>query len=107
MKILYRNLNLYLPLLIIAPFIIISFFNHPALDDWWYAEVYKQFGLIGAQQYWYNHYTARFFSNFVMTVAPLSFGWIEGHKVMPAVFLVCLYRTFFYIVKTFFKNFTT
>lgn len=98
--------SIYLPVIILVPFIIISAYNHPALDDWWYAETYVRYGLTGAQTYWFNHYTARFVSNFLMTIAPLSFGWMEGEKVMPIVFLLCLYATFFYVAKTFFKSFT-
>ena len=74
MKQFNRYATILIPVFIIIPFVVISFYNHPALDDWWYAETYKQNGFWGAQQYWYNHYTARFFSNFIMTIAPLSFG---------------------------------
>jgi hypothetical protein len=98
------RLGFLLPFIIIFPFAIISFFNHPALDDWWYAEVYKQYGFAGAQHYWYTHYTARFFSNVLMTLEPLSFGWVEGHKIMPIVFIALLLSVFFYVSKVFFKN---
>src|SRR5690349_20140534 len=104
MKFHKRYLTLYLPFIIIVPFIVISFFNHPALDDWWYAEVYKQHGFFGAHQYWYTHYTARFFSNFLMSMEPLALGWIEGHKVMPIAFIVFLYFTFSYISRVFFRD---
>lgn len=106
MKQLNRYATILVPVFIIVPFVVISFYNHPALDDWWYAETYKQNGFWGAQQYWYNHYTARFFSNFIMTIAPLSFGWAEGHKVMPIVFLLCLYGTMYKIAETVFNNFS-
>jgi hypothetical protein len=102
-----KIIEVAVPVCIIVPFIIISFYNHPALDDWWYAEVYKEFGFLGAQEYWYTHYTGRFFSNFAMTLAPLSFTWIEGHKLLPVVFLGCLYSVFYYISNSFFKPFAS
>lgn len=106
-----RPLELYtlriLPVIVILPFVLIALYNHPALDDWWYAEVYKQHGLLGAQQYWYTNYTARFFSNFLMTLAPLSFRWIEGYKVMPFVFLLSLFLTLLFVVKTLFRSYTS
>lgn len=90
------SLEAILALVIIAPFLVISFYNHAALDDWWYAGIYKTNGLWGAQSYWYQNYTARFFSNFLMTLAPLSFGWIEGNKIMPVLFIFLLFITFYY-----------
>ena len=100
MRMFNRYLPVILPFIIILPFCVIAYYNHPALDDWWYAEVFKNHGILGAQQYWYNHYTARFFSNFVMTIAPLSYRWIEAYKVLPIVFFTCIYATAFYTSKT-------
>lgn len=99
MKLINRILSWLLPLMIIIPFFWISLYNQPALDDWWYAEVYKQHGFIGAQQYWYNNYTARFFSNAVMTLSPLSFGYFFFSKIVPIFFILCLYFTFYFILK--------
>ena len=93
MNSLSKPLSLILPFIIIIPFIIISFYNHPALDDWWYAEVFKQYGFAGAQHYWYTHYTARFFSTFLLTLEPLCFNWIEGHKLLPVIFIAALFAT--------------
>jgi hypothetical protein len=100
MKLRHRILIWIIPALIIIPFILISLYNHPALDDWWYAEVYKQYGFWGTQEYWYNNYTARFFSTSIMSLSPLSFGLIIGSKTLPILFLICLYFTFFYLVNT-------
>lgn len=100
MKLTNRTLSWLMPILIIIPFFWISLYNHPALDDWWYAEVFKQHGFIGAQQYWYNNYTARFFSNVVMTLSPLSFSYFIGSKIVPIFFIACLFFTFYFIVKT-------
>lgn len=107
MKILYRFIIICLPVLFIAPFVIISFYNHPALDDWWYAEVYKQYGMWGAQEHWYMNYTGRFASNFIMTLEPLSFGWIAGHKLTPIFYLSGLYGTIVYAAKNIFIGIET
>lgn len=91
-----------LALLILLPFCFIACYNHPALDDWWYAEAYKQHGLWGTQAYWYNQYTARFFSSFIMSLQPLNFGCTIGHKILPIIFLFALYATSLRVINTFY-----
>lgn len=78
--------------LFLLPFIIISFFNHPAIDDYWSANTIIKNGRVGAIIYFYNHVSGRYFSHLLMSFTnslPYNDVWI--FKAAPVLFLLLLF----------------
>ena len=76
-------------LLCLAPFFILSFFNHPAYDDFAEAVRTASHGYWGAQKDLYVNWTGRYFSSFLLTLAnPLTYDWANGVRVTPVLFLL-------------------
>ena len=68
------------------PLLALSWFNHPsAADDYCFADTAVRFGFWQAQTYYYNGWTGRYFSNFLVHGSPLVWGWYGGFKLIPAL----------------------
>lgn len=68
----------------LLPFLGLTLFVHPFLDDYFNANVVAQFGLWGAQVHWYCTWTGRFVSTFLLTAAnPLAWGL--GAATLPGL----------------------
>lgn len=78
-------------LLILVPFFVLSFYNHPVYDD--YGNAYKtiKYGFWGVQKILYHDWTGRYFSSLLLTVAnPLSYNWPEGVRFTPIFFMTLI-----------------
>ncbi|MEZ0543043.1 DUF6056 family protein [Fibrella arboris] len=68
------------------PILALSWFNHPsAADDYCFADTAIRYGFWQAQQYYYDGWTGRYFSNFLVHGSPLVWGWYGGYKFIPAL----------------------
>lgn len=69
-----------------VPLLALSWFNHPsAADDYCFADTTLRYGFWQAQQYYYDGWTGRYFSNFLVHGSPLVWGWYNGYKLIPAL----------------------
>jgi hypothetical protein len=101
----YRNFYLiFLFLPTIIPFFILSFFNHPAADDFCLADTVKDMGVIGAQIHWYTTWTGRFFSTFLITNNPLSVDSILLYKLVAIVLQSLFVLGIYLVINTLAKN---
>lgn len=92
--------------LFLFAFIAISFFNHPAIDDYWSANEIVNHGRLGAVKHLYETVSGRYFSNFLMSVCnTLPEGNVWIFKVWPALTIILLWLAFFYFFKSLFKEF--
>ena len=48
------------------PFVILSFLNSMALDDYFYYQLFRSSGFFGAQRYLYDHWAGRYTSTFLL-----------------------------------------
>lgn len=77
----HQNLLITVGLVLVAlPFVALSFFNHPALDDFLDAVTVKQLGFWSAQRYFYLNHTGRYTTTVVLALTnPLVYGHMENH----------------------------
>lgn len=72
-------LLLLLLLLALFPFLALSFYNQPYLDDYVFANLYQKLGLWASQRHLYEGWNGRVVASFILTVAnPLSYKWVGG-----------------------------
>jgi len=75
-------------LIILLPFLIISFFNHPLGDDYWSTDLVRRLGFWHAQVELYNTVPPRWLALGLSCLSPLSWGNFWGYKVIPVGFLL-------------------
>ncbi|MBO0938187.1 hypothetical protein J2I47_16665 [Fibrella sp. HMF5335] len=72
-----------------VPILFLSYYNHPsAADDYCFADTAVRYGFWQAQQYYYDGWTGRYFSNFLAHGTPLVWGWYAGFKFIPALLAI-------------------
>jgi uncharacterized protein DUF6056 len=76
--------------LIIAPFVALSFFSHPQSDDYLYAAQAQRLGFAGANIEWYATWTGRYLATAALSASPVVFGWLAAYKLVPAAVIAIL-----------------
>jgi hypothetical protein len=72
--------------LAVLPLLVLSAYNHPsAADDYCFADTATRFGFWQAQRFYYDGWTGRYFSNFLVHANPLVLGWYNGFRLLPAL----------------------
>jgi hypothetical protein len=89
---------------IILPFIILSFFNHPSADDYWYTQQSAERGFWKAQLYLYNEITGRYLSSAILCINPLVLKWLYGYTFIPIVIIVLLAFSIYTLIDSFALN---
>lgn len=76
-------------LAVFVPILFLSYYNHPsAADDYCFADTAVHYGFWQAQKYYYDGWTGRYFSNFIVHGTPLVWGWYQGFKFIPALLAI-------------------
>jgi Family of unknown function (DUF6056) len=76
-------------LAVFVPILFLSYYNHPsAADDYCFADTAVRYGFWQAQKYYYDGWTGRYFSNFIVHGTPLVWGWYAGFKFIPALLAI-------------------
>lgn len=91
-------------ILTILPFIILSFFNHPTSDDFYFFNKSRDLGFWNAQVSWYNEWTGRYFSTAVLSLYPLLTKSFFLYKIIPVVLLLSLLGSIYYLSSILFSN---
>ncbi len=73
---------------VLALFIALSFFNYPAADDFCFAAKARQLGFLGAQVFWYEHWSGRYTLNSVWTAIMLSGDIVHTYRFPPIILLI-------------------
>ena len=82
---------------VLALFIALSFFDYPSADDFCYAVKAKQFGFIGAQGFWYEHWSGRYTLNFAYTAFSLSGDIFKIYHYPPIILLTSTWLGFSFL----------
>lgn len=82
---------------VLTLFIALSFFDYPSADDFCYAAKAKQLGFIGAQTFWYQHWSGRYTLNLVYTVFMLSGDIFQIYRFPPIVLLISTWLSFCFL----------
>ncbi len=86
-------------LLACIPLLCLSLYNHPsAADDYCFADTAVRYGFWPAQNYYYNGWTGRYFSNMLVHANPLVWGWYDGFKLIPVLAVTALLSALFTLV---------
>jgi hypothetical protein len=68
------------------PLLVLSSYNHPsAADDYCFADTTLKYGFWEAQKFYYDGWTGRYFSNFLVHGSPLVWHWYAGFRFIPAL----------------------
>lgn len=96
----------YLGIFAVLPLLLISFFNNPASDDFYYAYHSKNINPINAGIWVYNHEGGRYFSNGLLCFNPLSYNNYFFFKIIPIFLLLLFVFSIKTSINSLFKNST-
>jgi hypothetical protein len=91
-------------LLVIVPFLMLSFFCFPALDDYGSSARAVSMGSFEFQKLFYDTAGGRYFSQALISINPLVFKWMFGYKLIPVLLFILTFLSFFLFVKTLTEN---
>jgi len=86
-------------ILMVLPFFVLCFFNHPCPEDLSFTEYTHRIGFLNTQIYMYNDIGGRFLTCALLSINPLIFHSIPAFKL-----LIFLFMIFFFFVLHFFIN---
>lgn len=85
----------------VLPFLLLSYYNHPFMDDYYNAANVRATGLWAQQIELYLRWTGRFSSSLLVTAAnPLVYGWYDGFRWTPAITLLATLGTTYLGLRT-------
>lgn len=96
----FMNLLLIMGIIGVIPFVINGFFVNPASDDFIYANTSLNQGAWNAQINWYQGWTGRYFTTFILTNSPLVYGWLFGYKLIPLIIMVLLFSSIYSLLRS-------
>lgn len=81
-------LPLLLLLAALLPLALLSYYNHPFMDDYFNAANARQLGFWGVQRNLYLNWTGRFFSSALLVgLNPMHYDWFDGLRLTPLLLL--------------------
>ncbi|MBO2008495.1 DUF6056 family protein [Hymenobacter negativus] len=93
----HQNLLTTISVVLVAlPFVALSYYNHPSLDDFLDAVTVQRLGFWESQKYFYLNHTGRYATTVLLAlVNPLLYGHMEGHWWIVALgFILGTFFTF-------------
>lgn len=89
----------------LVPFFLLSFYNHPAADDYSFAVRDRQLDYLTVLQQYYLNWTGRYFSTItIFRINPIIDGWLVTYKIYSALLLFLFCGTLYFILRTFTKQ---
>ena len=82
--------------IIILPYIYISFFTHPIADDLTYAFKGKNYGIFEVLKYEYLHWNGRYASNLFVILNPIAFNSLIVYKLVPIFSIITTVLSFYF-----------
>jgi hypothetical protein len=89
----------YFFFVICVPFVLLSFFNNPATDDYYFVNLLQKRGLVDANIWLYQNWGGRYIANGILNFCPLYFGQLFWYKIIPIVLIFIWILATFYFVK--------
>jgi hypothetical protein len=87
-----------LGLFCLFPLLFLSFFNHPASDDFGYSYETMTFGFAQVQIDRYFDWSGRYFSNAILSVDPIIYNNFTIYKLIPiGLFLLFFYALYYFL----------
>ncbi len=83
------------------PFLMLCAFNVPLGDDFWYANAFRENGMLETQRIWYQEWSGRYMATFLIsTVNPASYGYLNLAFAHPLILLLGTVFCLRYFVNT-------
>jgi len=83
-----HQLFILLGILTLIPFLILSFFNHPATDDYYFSYYSKLYTTMESPFWMYNNVGGRYFANTILCFNPVYFNCAYLFKILPILLLI-------------------
>jgi hypothetical protein len=94
-----NSILVYFFLAISTPFLLLSLFNHPATDDYYFVNLLQKHGLQNANIWLYKNWGGRYVANGILNFCPLYFGQLFWYKVIPILLFLFWILTTYYFTK--------
>jgi hypothetical protein len=91
-------------LLLLAPYIYLSFFMHPAADDFNYAFQSISKGWLNENINQYFTWSGRYTSNIFLLANPLVYHNLTVYRILPIVFIVLTFSSFYFLLASVYNN---
>ncbi|HMS65167.1 MAG TPA: DUF6056 family protein [Ignavibacteria bacterium] len=88
----------------IAPFVILFFYNHPSNDDWTQTYIANKLSFLDQQIYYYNEWSGRYFSNSLFSINPLYFQSFIGYKILTLFIMILFIYILYSLISVLTKN---
>lgn len=99
-----KNGIILLCLFLIAPFLLLSYFNQPAGDDYWYNVSTRDLGYWKTQSYYFNEINSRYIATAISSLTLwLSYNLVY-YKLLPVVLIAMLIYVLYYLASIVFPN---
>ncbi|SDK91304.1 hypothetical protein SAMN04488034_101891 [Salinimicrobium catena] len=90
--------------IVLLPFIILSFYNHPASDDFCYTNYIRDNEFWAAQVKHYFIWTGRFTATFLLTIDPIELNDLSSYQLLPVALFILFCASILIFVKSFFPK---
>jgi hypothetical protein len=79
-------------------FLVACFYAIPSADDYCYAGVFKNKGLINSQIYWYNNWSGRYIANLLLSLTPVDHAFVVFYRTSLLIVNFSLFLTIYYLL---------
>jgi len=92
----HRRVLYLIPMIVlISPFILLSFFSHPSGDDYYFFDAVAKIGFWSTQHFFYTEVNGRFISSFLMSAYAYLMESSLGYKLVTCFILIFfIYATY-------------
>jgi hypothetical protein len=93
-----NSILVYFLIVILVPFVLLSFSNQPATDDYYFVNLIQKFGIKDANIWLYQNWGGRYIANGILNFCPLYFSQLYWYKIIPILLIfLWVYATYFLI----------
>lgn len=99
----YKFSLITLMLIMILPFILLSFYIFPSADDFSIANLVNQYGYCSYQHQMYHDWTGRFTANLIEALCPVNHLFI--YRIIPVIYIILLFLSAYCFTSGLFRNY--
>lgn len=95
----YFKLGIIIISFTLIPLCLLSFFNLPMGDDFYFGDIGRRDSALNAVKYWYNNWGGRYSQSFFLTVFnPLSYNSLKYFCLPPLILITMICILFYFII---------
>jgi Family of unknown function (DUF6056) len=93
--------------IMVLPFLILSYYNQPTPEDFYYEELTKKIGFIDSQRVFYKFWGGRYLYYALVSVNPLLFRSITGYNISSFILTISYFTVLYLFISELTKNYLT